>query len=175
MSDLEEENNNPSEESQRQERLDDSRRRANSAESGSKAREAIKTAKNLAETATPVGAASLLKQINLLTDMPYVAAFGAALLKDLLDLVLAETIILPIIFSMMCGIFILMMLQLAGSDSGKTKRARRFAKSPMGKRILAIIAGTIAEMIPGLDFVPIESALVVFIYVLALIDRKKAQ
>ncbi|NTW26898.1 MAG: hypothetical protein HGA36_01095 [Candidatus Moranbacteria bacterium] len=130
---------------------------------------AANMAKSVAETATPMGALSLFKQIDFLGDMPFVAALGAALLKDLLDFVAGPTVVLSILFSALCSIFIFMMMLLAGAN-GKKKGASKFL-SKLG--ILGV--GGIADSIPGVDFLPIESITVAAIYVLTLLERKNAQ
>lgn len=146
-------------------RLNDARK--NTVKSGSDEDIANK-AKAIAETATPMGAASLLKQIEFMGDMPFAAAMGAALLKDLFDMVTFETIILPILFSTLCSIFIFMMLLLVGS-SGKRKSVNALLKK-MG----FLVAGGVADSIPGIDFFPIESITVAIIYLLTLIERRDA-
>lgn len=135
---------------------------------GRNVKDALNAAKNIAETATPVGAVSLLKQIDFISDMPYVSALGAALLKDLLDAIAGPTVILAIVFSILCSIFIFMMLLLAGS-SGKRKSAKKFLR-----KILLLIGGGVADSIPGVDFFPIETLTVAVIYYLTLIERKNA-
>jgi hypothetical protein len=129
---------------------------------------ALNSAKNLAIVANPAGTVSLLKQINLLSDMPYVAAMGAALLKDLLDFVTAETVVISILTSGLCSIFIFMMMLLVGS-SGKKKGTNKFIK-----KIMFLVGGGVADSIPGIDFLPIETLTVVAIYVLELMERKNA-
>ena len=130
---------------------------------------AANAAKNIAQATTPMGAVGLLKQMNLLTDMPYVAAMGAAMLKDLLDFVLAPTVILPILFSVICSVFIFMMLLLVGS-AGKKKGASKFLK-----KAGILVSGGIVDSIPGVDFLPVESLTVAAIYFLTLVERKNAQ
>jgi hypothetical protein len=127
------------------------------------------SAKDIAESATPMGAVSLFKQIDIMSDMPYIAALGAALLKDLLDLVAAPTVVLSILFSILCSIFIFMMLMLVDAN-GKRKGAKKF----LGK-IGTLLLGGIADSIPGIDFLPIESLTVAVIYYLTLVERKNAK
>jgi len=141
-------------------RLDDARKN----DGGSNMKEKLDEAKKIAELATPMGAVSLLGQINILSDMPYIAAIGAAILKDLLDFVAG-----PILFSILCSIFIFMMMVLVGS-TGKKKGANKFIK-----KVLLLIGGGVADSIPGIDFFPIETATVAAIYFLTLVERKNAQ
>lgn len=145
---------------QRTNDLDSSRVRNN-------ARQALDNAKKNREKIIPKDASSLLKQMDIFTDMPFVLALGAALLKDLIDLVAAETIIFSVLFSILCSIFIAMMLLIAGA-SGKRKSSKQTVK-----KILSLLAGGIADSIPGIDFLPIESVTVVVIYVLTLMERKE--
>ena len=136
---------------------------------GSKIHEAAKTVKDLAEVATPMGALSLLKQIDLLNDMPYVAAGVAALAKDLIDIATFETVVLPILFSFLCSIFIYMMLMLVGAN-GKKKQA-----NAIFKKIGYLVGGGIFSAIPGLDIFPFETATVVVLYFMELSERRNAQ
>ena len=123
------------------------------------------TAKNLAKAATPMGAFSALKKIDFLKDMPYFCAFGFAILKDILDFVFAETVILSILFSILCSIFIFMMLMLAGS-SGKRKGTQGLVK-----KSLTLIGGGVIDSVPGVDFLPVETVTVGIIYYMALAER----
>ncbi|EKE19874.1 MAG: hypothetical protein ACD_8C00094G0018 [uncultured bacterium] len=162
------------------ERLEEARK--NSSGGGIKSeiesvKDIAKTAKNVAGAAagSPVAALSLAKdalslgkQINLMADMPFVAAFGGALLKDLLDFIAGPTIILAVLFSILCSIFIFMMLLLVNSNS------KRGMASSLIKKGLVLIGGGIADSIPGIDFFPIESLTVAVIYYLTLLERKNA-
>jgi len=135
----------------------------------SETKKAEELAGDAVSAATPMGAFSLLKQINFMTDMPYAAAFGSALLKDLLDLVDAETVILPIIFSILCSIFIFMMLLLVGANGNK-----KFANKLLKKTGILIAAG-IGDSIPGIDFIPTESLTVAYLYFMELSERKHSK
>lgn len=131
---------------------------------------ALNNAKNMAAVATPAGAFSLLKQINLLSDMPYVAAIGAAILKDLLDLVFIGS--LPGVgtaITICCSIFIFMMMILVGG------RGKKGVASGIAKRAGVLLGGTLVEFMPGIDFFPVETATVLIIYVMTLSERKNAQ
>jgi hypothetical protein len=129
---------------------------------------AISTAKNMSKIATPTGVFSLLKQANLLKDMPFICAAGFALLKDILDLVFNETVILGILFSILCSIFIFLMLLLAGSN-GKRKAASGLIKG------VVLVGGGVVDSLPGLGFAPVETMTVAIIYMLVLADRANAK
>lgn len=158
------------------ERLDKARRGSDKSE----AEKAKELAKDAAKLATPMGAFSLLKQIDFLGDIPYAAALGAAILKDLLDLVFIGSLPgIGTVITICCSIFITMMFFLAGVNDNTAKKARRLAKSKTFQktviRMLAVITGTIIEFVPGIDFFPVESAIVAIVYTWTLMDRKKNQ
>lgn len=127
----------------------------------------LDSVKNLAKTATPLGALSLAKQIDFLGDMPYVAAVGAALLKDALDSVF-NLVLIGGLLSILCSIFIFMMMFLV--DAGKKKKMA----NGLMKKGLALVAGGIADSFPGLGFLPIETLTVGIIYVMTLLERKNS-
>ncbi|MDD5463694.1 MAG: hypothetical protein PHP62_00990 [Candidatus Moranbacteria bacterium] len=156
-------------------RLDEAR--SGESENAGGVKDVAKTAKNVAGTmaGSPKAAISLAKDsisigkyINLITDMPFVAAFGAALLKDLLDSVAGPTVILAILFSILCSIFIFMMLLLVSANS------KRGMASSFIKKGLILVGGGIVDSIPGINFLPVESLTVAVIYFLTLIERKNA-
>jgi hypothetical protein len=118
---------------------------------------------------TPSGIFSSLKQINLLKDIPFACALGFAILKDLLDFVLAPTVILSMLGSILCSIFIFMMLILAKA-SEERKTASRFIT-----KILVIIGGGVVDSLPGIDFLPIETITIIIIYILVLSERAQAE
>lgn len=149
------------------ERLDEARK--GSEANAEKGKGALNDAKNIAELATPMGTMSLIKYVDFIGDMPYVAAMGVAMLKDLVDLGTFETVILPILFSMLCSIFIFMMMLMVGSG-GKRKSA-----TAIFKKIGFLLGGGVADAIPGLGFFPIETMTVILIYALTLVERKNAK
>ena len=134
----------------------------------SSAADAINTAKNLSKATTPMGVFSVLKKIDFLNDMPYFSAIGAAMLKDLLDIINEVTIILwilNVLFSILCSIFIFMMLMLAGSN-GKRKNARGLIKKG-----LTIAGGGVLDSLPAVDMLPVETATVITVYLMVLFER----
>ena len=131
-----------------------------------KARQAVNTAKNL----TPMGALSLASQIQI-TDFLFILPFMAALLKDILDVVAEFVPLAGLIFifciSICCSIFIGLFMLLLGGGGGKRKAAKVIL------RYLILIFGTAIEaFIPGVNLLPIETLLIVIIYVLVLVERK---
>lgn len=129
----------------------------------------IKSARGMIESATPWGIIALMFQANILSDWPYALALIAAILKDIFDLaeVTGVGYALVFVFTFMCGIWIAMMMMLAGDKRGG--KQRKIIRS-----WLILLSGTTMEMIFGLDLLPIETVTVLIIYALALIDRKQS-
>lgn len=127
------------------------------------------SAKNLAKSATPLGFFAAMKEIDLMKDMPFVAAFMVALLKDILDFVFFSTVVIPMLFSMLCSIFIFMMMVLAsfGEKGGLGKS--------LNKKIISLLGGAVTEFLPGLSFAPAASISVLAIYVMTLSDRANSK
>jgi len=140
------------------------------AQQGSKNWGVSDTAKNMAESANPIGAISLLGQVSIFNDLPFVVAFGAAILKDVLDLAVIGALPgIGTVLSIMAGITIFFMMLLSGNN-GKRK-----AVGGMMKQGLALVMGTLFEAIGfGLNFFPMQTATVFVIYFMVLSDRKKA-
>jgi len=152
----------------RSDRLQEARNRAKTDvnEGAGKTKQWAHTAKSVSQLASHSGFLSLGKYVDMLGDMPYFFAMMAAVLKDLSDIAFAPTVFLPMIFSILCGIFIAMMLFLAGA------RKKKGAATQFVKSTIAIIAGSGADAIPGLDLLPIETMVVIVLYIWALMDRK---
>lgn len=133
---------------------------------------AINTAKNLSMLAKPGGIFSVLKQISFFKDIPFFFAIAFAILKDIIDSVLNLTVVLAVVASVCCSFFIFFMLLLAGA-SEKRKQARGIVKSIIKPLIIAF--GGIADSIPGIGFLPIESITAIVIYILVLFERASAE
>ena len=132
------------------------------------AAETIKRARDMAESATPWGAMALISKINILSDWPYSLALIAAILKDVFDFLEATGIgyVAVIVFTFLCSIWIAMMMLLA--SGGKGRRQQKIIRN-----WLILLSGTTAEMIFGIDILPIETLTVLIIYALTLIDRRQ--
>lgn len=163
------EDENVNREQEHKDRLAESRQRIQNSEKNGGVQDTVNDAKNIAQAATPWGVFALLKEIDMLGDMPFFFALCAAVLKDIFNIFTFETVILPFITSICCGIFIYMMLYLGGAGDKKRK-----TKKMMGKG-LTILFGSILDFIPGLDIVPIETITVLIVYGWVLLDRKNAQ
>jgi hypothetical protein len=117
---------------------------------------------------------SLAKQIDLFKDYPYIPALFAAILKDILDFTGIGS--LPAIgtaVGICVSIFIFFMMLLAGSTASR-KKSKAFMTGPM-KRYVALLGGTIVEMLFGLNFFPIQTAILIYSYYLLLKERKENQ
>lgn len=129
----------------------------------------LNLAKDTVGLATPQGIFSLAKQINFLSDIPYFFAMGAAMLKDLTDLVLVGSLPgLGTVISLCASIFIFMMMLLVGAGE------KRKMATGLLKKGGTLFAGTILEFVPALNFVPIETFTVIVIYILTLLDRRRS-
>lgn len=159
------ENNN--EDTDHSERLNRARQGSGSKNEADKA---MDLAQDAAKIATPMGALSVLKQVDFLGDIPYALAIGAAILKDISDTVFVGSLPgLGTVISILCSIFIFMMMLLVGAGEKR--------KMAMGiiKKGLVIFAGTLLEFIPGLNFVPIETVVAGMVYFMALSERKHSK
>lgn len=128
------------------------------------AKQMANAAKDLSAAATPMGAVSLMKQIDPLKDIPYFLAIGAAMLKDLITLVTFETVLLPLIAGGLCTIFIFMMMYLV--DSGGK---RKLASSLLKKGGVLLFGGIVGGVIPF-----VETITVFVVYAMTLSERKNA-
>jgi hypothetical protein len=138
----------------------------------SQARNAVNQAKNTVKNVTST--LSLAKQIQPGNDWPYILAFFVAVLKDLLDFVgIGSFPAIGSAVSIICSIFIFFMMLLAGSGK-RGRAARALLKGPMG-RFLLLGAGTLVEMLFGLNFLPVETAVVAGAYWMLLNERRMSQ
>lgn len=152
---------------------DDEQERANRlAEARNAASKPMGDAKNeagqLMELATPGGMFSLAKQISVFSDMPFVAALGAAIFKDLLD-GLFNVMLIGAFFSVLYTIFSFLMLLLAGANGKKG------AAGGMIKKGLILLGGGLIDAIPGIGFLPIETLTIGVIYLMTLAERKNSK
>ncbi|HRY82519.1 MAG TPA: hypothetical protein P5232_02370 [Candidatus Moranbacteria bacterium] len=136
------------------------------------AQKTIRSAKNLLKKLTPLHALSLATQIRP-SDLVYLIALVAAILKDfLIDPIEATGIGYAFVFiiTLLVSILIWFMMTLANfSDSGQ-KVNHKVIKS-----WLVLLGGTTAEMLFGVNILPIETLTVFIIYFMALSARKEAK
>jgi hypothetical protein len=125
--------------------------------------------KNIIKSVSPIGLFSAIKQANFLKDLPFMAALMFAILKDLFDFLFNATVILGMLFSVLCSIFIFMMLLLAGSGDKRKKAGGLLRKG------IALIGGGLADSLPGFGFLPIETLTVFLIYAMVLQERANAR
>jgi len=112
---------------------------------------------------------SLAKYLNPFIDWLYGIALSAALLKDILDLVAIGSLPgIGTVITLMATITIWAVMIITGS-AFKAMKTRRLI---LRYGVLAV--GTLIELVFGLDFVPVETAMVVYIFVSALQDRRDA-
>lgn len=120
-------------------------------------------------------ASSLSNYINPIIDMPFFGiALSAALLKDILDFTgLGSLPAIGTVITLIASITIAAsILLIARSNIGAVKRETRFVSGFALKRVGALFGGTLLEMIFGIDFLPVETLMVIYIFRLVLLERK---
>lgn len=138
---------------------------------GSKNKKAIK--KSGGKRKVTLNPFALLAQIDMLNDMPYFFAMIASLLKDLLDAIfnlMAVTLFMPVIISMMNLVFGIMMMQLAKFSETQEKTHARW-KVKVG----LYIAGAAFGSLPFLNFIPESIVTTVVVYFITLWERANTQ
>lgn len=113
---------------------------------------------------------SMVKQIDLLNDWPMFLALGMAVLKEVVDFIAVTGIfwVFTAVISVCMGIFIFMMMILAGAGQ------KRRAANMVVKRIMVIGAGTITEVV--MPIIPITSVLTVLVtYAMMLMERMEQE
>ena len=128
-----------------------------------------KELENMKSLASPMAGLSLLKQIDFMGDMPYALAIMAALGKDILDFTGWDFLGIGTLMGICCGIFIFMMMFLV--DAGDKKKTT----GKWVKKMLTLMGGVMIDAIPVIDFLPIETATAVVLYIMTLMDRKNVQ
>jgi len=133
------------------------------------AKDTIDSAKNLVkDVATPWGALSLMTKISI-GDWMYFLALLAAVFKDILDLIefAGITYIIIIIITFCISIFIGMMMLLGSMSHGQGRAQQKILRS-----WLTLLTGTTAELIFGVNILPIETITVIIIWGFVLSARK---
>lgn len=138
------------------------------ARASAKRRNLVKSTKTLAKSATPWGAASLLKYAFDADFFLYAAALFVALLKDILDWIgIGSLPAIGTVITICISIFIFFMMLLAGS-SGKMKMATRIVR-----RYLILGVGSLIEFLFGINFLPVLTLTVLVIWFMALAEKKQ--
>jgi hypothetical protein len=113
---------------------------------------------------------SLVKYLNPFIDWLYGIALAAALLKDIMDLVgIGSLPGIGTVITLMATITIWAVMIITGSAFKAIKKRR------LVMRYGVLVAGTLIEMVFGIDFLPIETFMVIYIFVSALEDRRDAK
>lgn len=136
------------------------------------AKNAVSDLKSLAKNLTPLGFFAAFAGVNILTDWMYFLALLAAIFKDLTDWILVGPLFfLAIIVGFLVSIFIAFMMILGSIFAdGKGRLYHKAIRS-----YLILLAGTTAEMLFGVNFIPIETMTVLVIWYLALCARKQVK
>jgi len=150
--------------------------------SAGQARSASQNLKKIAKSATPAGALSLASQINLTDFLFFGIALTFALLKDILDLVgIGSLPAIGTVITLMASFVIGICLFALGASSGTRKTAKKtgkllskILKKGPASRYALLFGGTIFEFVFGLNFLPIETAIVIITFMMVLSERKEA-
>ncbi|EKE19355.1 MAG: hypothetical protein ACD_9C00042G0002 [uncultured bacterium] len=126
--------------------------------------------RSYAEDLNPRRTASLLQQMNFFKDLPFFAAFGAAILKDFLDLIgIGSLPAIGTVITICASLFIGAMLFLEGVGGRKKAVAKRWIR-----RFGVLGLGTIIEFAFGINFLPVETLMVFLLYTMTLKDRARS-
>lgn len=130
--------------------------------------EDISKVKSLAKSVVSWNIFSMLMKINLFTDWMYGMAVFAAVFKDIVDLIELTGIGYVVVFVMtwLTGLFIYFMMLLGSNSTGRGRSDQQ-----MVKQIITLLIGSAAELVPGLDLLPIETITVIIVLLLVLHDR----
>ena len=140
------------------------------ARSSARKRNLIKNTRTLAKSATPWGAASLVKYLFRTHFFIYGAALSAALLKDILDFIgIGSLPAIGTVITICVSIFIFLMMLLAGASS-KMKIATSIVR-----RYLILGVGTVIEFLFGLNFLPVMTLTVLVIWLMAAAETKQEE
>jgi hypothetical protein len=148
---------------------------ANNLNAAQKRHSRLKTAKSMSKEAKQE--LSLLKHVHI-EDFIFVGfAVTIALLKDILDFVGVGSLpAIGTVITLIVSFFIAASMYIVGANKKMRKRSRAQVSSSkfVMKRLATLFGCTIAEFIFGLDFLPIETFMVLFLYRLVLLERKEA-
>lgn len=133
------------------------------------------TRKNIKAAANVV---SLMGYIEPFTDWLFGIALILAIIKDIFDivnnaLIAAFGIGIPLIvvFTAIVSLAIGAIMLLTGS-SGKRRTAKKITRG-ITKRIILLLSASSVEAVPAISLVPLESLIVVVIFWMTLVERKK--
>lgn len=130
-----------------------------------------------------VATVSSLAYIDPFMDWLFGIALIFAILKDILDLINNFLItaggvgwLLIIIFTSFCALIIGVIMLLTGSSGkrGAAKKEARGISRKIWKRILLLLGFSLAEILPIIDLLPMETIVVCVIFKMTLAERKAA-
>ncbi|MDP1619833.1 MAG: hypothetical protein Q8L11_02765 [Candidatus Moranbacteria bacterium] len=125
-----------------------------------------------------VNVVSLTAYLEPFTDWLFGIALILAIIKDIFDLVNNALIAafgigipLIVVFTAIVSLAIGFIMLLTGS-SGKRKTAKKIAQGLL-KRFLLLVGASAIEAVPAISLLPLESLVVIIIFWLTLVERKK--
>lgn len=124
------------------------------------------TKKRAKQMLQALSAMSLGNYVDPFMDWIFGIALCFAILKDVVDLVgLGSLPVIGTVITFFASAIIFFSLLLAGGGGKKKKWAKKYG---------IIIVGTLLEFLFGLNFLPVETCVVIAVYGLTLIERKEA-
>jgi len=145
------------------------------ARAGSFKKSAQNVKKNIKAAANAV---SLMAYLEPFTDWLFGIALILAIIKDIFDLINNALIAafgigipLIVVFTAIVSLAIGFIMLLTGS-SGKRKTAKKIAQG-LFKRFLLLVGASSVEAVPAISLLPFESLIVIIIFWLTLVERKK--
>jgi hypothetical protein len=150
-------------------------RRMNTGKNKGQGAQSARDAAAIAAAATPWGFFSLILHANIITDWMYGLAIFVALFKDfILDPTgLGSLPAIGTVITFCVTIFIVFMTILGGFMNNIGGR-KQYRQQQALRSWLVLIGGTGAEMIFGINFLPIETVSILLVYSFVLIERKRA-
>lgn len=104
------------------------------------------------------------RYLNPFMDWLYGIALALAILKDILDFTgLGSLPLIGTVITLMVSLFIFMVMFLTGS--GAKRKMARYS---------ILMGGTLVEFIFGIDFLPIETLIVILVFRITLQERQRA-
>lgn len=122
------------------------------------------------KTISALKTVSLIKYFDPFMDWLYGIALALAIIKDILDYAgIGSLPAIGTIVTFIVSFTIGMIMFITGSAKRK-----RETTSLLKSRYGSLVAGTIVEMIFGINFLPIETLLVIVVFYLTLDERREA-
>jgi hypothetical protein len=146
-------------------------------EAGRQKKSLRKLASEIAREAGVTKASNLWKQLRL-TDMFFAVALISSLLKDILDFVGNTNpvlFIICIISAFMASIVTWAAMVICGAGLRQRKKRKLMKSIFTPNKWALLVGGTIFEILPVLDFLPVETLTTFVIFIVILKERRESE